>query len=55
MKYLKSVYKPPTEDLDLTNLGIFEEKWGKNYPMCVNSWKNNWAELSKYFKYPEGV
>ena len=23
--------------------------------MCVSSWKNNWAELSTYFKYPEGI
>ena len=52
---LKAVYKAPTEDLALTNLGIFEEKWDKKYPMCVNSWKNNWAELSTYFKYPEGI
>ena len=55
MKDLKAVYKAPTEDLALTNLGVFEEKWGKKYPMCVSSWKNNWAELSTYFKYPEGI
>lgn len=55
MKDLKAVYKAPTEDLALTNLGIFEEKWGKKYPMCVSSWRNNWAELSTYFKYPEGI
>ena len=36
---LKAVYKAPTENLALTNLGIFEEKWDKKYPMCVNSWK----------------
>ena len=55
MKDLKSVYKAPTEDLALTNLGVFEEKWDKKYPMCVSSWKNNWAELSTYFKYPDGI
>ncbi|MDU2132346.1 MAG: IS256 family transposase [Finegoldia magna] len=55
MKDLKAVYKAPTEDLALTNLGVFEEKWGKKYPMCVSSWKNNWTELSTYFKYPEGI
>ena len=55
MKDLKAVYKAQTEDLALTNLGIFEEKWDKKYPMCVSSWKNNWAELSTYFKYPEGI
>ena len=55
MKDLKAVYKAPSEDLALTNIGIFEEKWGKKYPMCVSSWKNNWAELSTYFKYPDGI
>ncbi|MFZ1604752.1 MAG: IS256 family transposase [Enterococcus aquimarinus] len=55
MKDLKAIYKAPTEDLALTNLGIFEEKWDKKYPMCVSSWKNNWTELSTYFKYPEGI
>lgn len=43
MKDLKTVYKAPTEELALTNLEIFEEKWDKKYPMCVSSWKNNWA------------
>ncbi|PWD82464.1 IS256 family transposase [Ignatzschineria cameli] len=55
MKDLKAVYKAPTEELALTNLEIFEDKWGKKYPMCVRSWRNNWAELSTYFKYPEGI
>lgn len=55
MKDLKSVYKAPTEELALTNLSIFEDKWNKKYPMCVKSWKNNWAELSTYFKYPEEI
>ena len=55
MKDLKAIYKATTEDLALTNLGIFEEKWGEKYPMCVSSWKNNWTELSTYFKYPEGI
>ena len=34
MKDLKAVYKASTEDLTLTNLGIFEEKWSKNI-QCV--------------------
>lgn len=55
MKDLKTVYKASTEKLILSNLDIFEEKWGKKYPMCVNSWRNNWAELATYFKYPEGI
>lgn len=55
IKDLKTVYKAPTEELARTNLDIFEDKWGKKYPMCVSSWRNNWTELSTYFKYPEGI
>lgn len=55
MKDLKTVYKAPTEELALTNLDISEDKWIKKYPMCVSSWRNNCAELSTYFKYPEGI
>ena len=51
----KAVYKASTEKLILSNLDIFEEKWCKKYPMCVKSWRNNWAELATYFKYPEGI
>ena len=50
---LKAVYKAPTEEIALSNLDEFEEKWQKKYPMCVSSWRNNWAELSTYFKYPQ--
>lgn len=34
MKDLKTVYKAPTEELALTNLDIFEDKWIKNI-QCV--------------------
>lgn len=53
MRDLKTVYKAPTEELAISNLDDFEEKWSKKYPMCVSSWRNNWAELSTYFKYPQ--
>lgn len=32
MKDLKTVYKASTEELALSNLDIFEEKWGKKIP-----------------------
>lgn len=53
MKDLKVVYKAQTEDLALINLGIFEEKWGKKYPMCVSSWKKtgqNYQHISNIQK-----
>ncbi len=33
----------------------FDEKWIGKYPKIAKSWKDNWANLSTYFKYPEAV
>ena len=55
MKDLKTVYKATSEDLALTSLDYFEEKWGDKYPSCISSWRRNWAELSTYFKYPQEI
>ncbi|MFQ7631843.1 transposase [Sellimonas intestinalis] len=30
----------------------FDEKWSGKYPKITKSWKDNWANLSTYFKYP---
>lgn len=50
---LKKIYKAATEEAALSALEDLEEKWAKKYPLSVKSWKNNWGELSAYFKYPE--
>jgi transposase-like protein len=50
---LKKIYKAATEEAALSALEDLEDKWAKKYPMAVKSWKNNWGELSTYFKYPE--
>lgn len=52
-KDLKAVYQAATEDIALEKLDELEEKWGKKYPSSVSSWRNNWTELSAYFKYPQ--
>ena len=44
-----------TEDLALTALEDLEEKWGKKYPASIGSWRNNWTQLSTYFKYPSEI
>ena len=50
---LKKIYKAATEEVALSALEDLEDKWAKKYPLSVKSWKNNWSELSAYFKYPE--
>ena len=55
MNDLKKVYKAPTKDNAEIALLELEEKWGNKYPLAVNSWKNNWEELSAYFEYTEPI
>ena len=55
MADLKRVYAAPTEEIALGELDSFDEKWSGKYPKIAKSWKDNWANLSTYFKYPEAV
>lgn len=55
MKDLKLVYQAPTEEIALENLDTLEETWGKKYPSSIASWRNNWPQLSTYFKYPSEI
>lgn len=55
LKDLKQVYQAPSKDQAEVALSNLEEKWAKQYPAMVNSWLNNWEELSNYFKYPEDI
>jgi transposase-like protein len=52
---LKRVYAAPTEDIAISELDLFDDKWGSKYPKIAKSWWDNWANLSTYFKYPEAV
>jgi putative transposase len=55
LKDLKQVYKASSLELAEHNLDILEEKWGKQYPLVIKSWRTNWIRLSQYFKYPEPI
>lgn len=52
---LKRVYAAPIEKIALTELDNFDEKWSEKYPKIAKVWKDNWVNLSTYFKYPEAV
>jgi transposase-like protein len=52
---LKPVYRADTEEQALTELNALKEKWGKKYPMVLDSWERNWGKLSTYFKYPPAI
>ena len=51
MKDLKEVYKAPTEELTLAQLDKLKETWGNSYGMVIDSWYNNWNNLSTFFDF----
>jgi transposase-like protein len=55
MKDLKRVYQALTKDIAEEELLKLDEKWGKKYPLVINSWNNKWENLSVYFKYPPDI
>lgn len=52
---LKPIYAAASEQGGLEALEEFNRNWGQKYPLIVNSWQNNWAELSTFFKYPPEI
>lgn len=52
---LKRVYTAVDEKTALYELDGFEEKWKPKYPKIAQSWRENWPNLSTYFKYPQEV
>ena len=55
MNDLKSVYTAPEEQSALGALESFGDKWDKKYPKIFKSWKDNWPNLSTYFKYTQEI
>ena len=55
MKELKEVYKAPTEEAALMNLDILENNWANKYSLAIRSCRNNWTNLSTFFKYPQEI
>ena len=55
MADLKAVYGAVDEQAALDALDVFSERWDKKYPKISQSWRDNWANLSTYFKYPQEV
>ena len=53
MADLKRVYQAVDEQSAPAALDDFAEIWDKKYPKISKSWRENWANLSTYFKFPE--
>lgn len=52
---LRQVYEAANREQAEIGLALLEDKWGKQYPMMVRSWFNNWERLSNYLKYPKEI
>jgi putative transposase len=55
IKDLKKVYRANSKDLAESELINLDEKWGKKYPVVIDSWHKNWDKLSTYFQYAEPI
>ena len=55
MKDLKPIYQALSKEAAEDALLLLDEKWGKLYPIVLQSWNNKWENLSVYFKYPPEI
>ena len=51
MRDLKKVYCADTKTTAELELESLADKWGKKYPVVIDSWRKNWDKLSTYFDY----
>jgi putative transposase len=49
---LKKVYQAISLDISQRQLEKLDEKWGSKYKHAINTWKNNWVNISTFFRYP---
>ena len=52
---LKEVYKATNEELGLEALNEMYNKWENKYGMVLDSWMNNWDNLSTFFGYEDRI
>jgi putative transposase len=55
IKDLKLIYQAESLDLAEQNLKKLDDKWGDRYPLVTKSWRNNWQQLTQYFKYSPAI
>lgn len=50
---LRKIYRSPSNELALAELGNFEEKWGTKYPTIGRKWRQNWEQVTTLYDFPE--
>ena len=49
---MKNIYNAPNKEAAAAALEDFAAKWDSKYSYAVQSWRNNWEELTVFFEYP---
>lgn len=49
---LKNIYAATNIEAAENALAELEQKWGAKYKYAIQSWRNNWENLTQYFNYP---
>ncbi len=49
---MKNIYNAPNKEAAVAALEDFAVKWDSKYSYAVQSWRNNWEELTVFFEYP---
>lgn len=49
---MKDIYNVPTTQAAETALNDFAAKWEHKYFYAIQSWRNNWEDLSVFFEFP---
>lgn len=55
MKDLKTVYQADTLDTAQAQLEQLSQRWEAKYPIVLQSWRDNWSELTTYFEYTKPI
>lgn len=48
----KAIYTAPNRQAAEAALKDFDKKWGDKYKYAVQSWQNNWEDLTVFFEFP---
>jgi putative transposase len=49
---MKHIYNAPNKEMAAAELDKFAERWNDKYPYAIQSWRNNWDELTVFFDFP---
>ena len=49
---MKLIYNATNREMAAHELDRFAEKWNQKYPYAIQSWRNNWDELTVFFDFP---